>query len=47
MVMPWANTSLSGVLWYQGKNNLEQCVDDAPDGGENTPDACGRLRYRQ
>ena len=46
MVMPWANTSLSGVLWYQGENNLEQCVDDAQDGGPNAPGACGSYEDR-
>ena len=44
MVAPWVNSSLAGVIWYQGENNVGQCVDDAradDASGQASPAACG------
>lgn len=40
MVAPFINTTIVGAVWYQGENNLFQCLDgrSAPIGN---PNACG------
>merc|ERR1719272_197757 len=45
MLLPFANMSVAGVLWYQGENNLGNCLTNAAGGGRLAPGggprACG------
>ena len=37
MVQPWVNYTIKGAVWYQGENNVFQCVD----GALGDPTLCG------